>query len=375
MEKYHNFRTKNSKGWKQIPSSKIIAWIESNFEYRTRKDGAEYTICDPFSGDSKFKFNINPENGVCHSWHGDEWAGPVNPKTGKRNCSVVNFVKIYRKCSYREALTELLGTAEDISQFLKSDGRINQSETERKITAFLPNGIELLSTSNDRQAAVLRQWLKSRGYTDEGIEKAELYHLGMDVFWPYYEFEELVYWQSRSRLNKRFEFPPKEIFDSNGDLIGTTIGTKGDYLYGFDNIEMASYLIITEAIFDQNTLGAQCVASGGCDLTSSQIEKIKLLGPKKGIILSPDNDNAGISSIVRNKQMLEHLKLPIFYSLPPKLKYVEKGETHHTKDWNEIGEKILGFNNVRDLHDKSIKKLTLREIIKIKSMLPRGNAR
>lgn len=371
MEKYHSFRTKTGKGWKQIPSHKIISWIENNFDYRTRKDGSEYTICDPFSGDSKFKFNINPENGVCHSWHGDEWAGPVNPKTGRRNCSVVNFVKIYKKCSYRQALAELLGADEDVSQYLKSDGRINDSATNEKRAAVLPDGVELLSTSRDKQASALRQWLKTRGYTDQSIEKSELYHLGMDVFWPYFEFEELVYWQSRSRLNKRFEFPPEEIFDHQGKLIAKTIGTKGDYFYGFDNIEMASYLIITEAIFDQNTLGAQCVASGGCDLTPNQINKIKILGPKKGIILSPDNDNAGISSIIRNKQLLESLKIPIFYSIPPKIKFSDKGETKYTKDWNEIGEKVVGFTKVRDLHDQGIKKLSVREVIKIKGMLPK----
>lgn len=376
MQRYHSFRNKTGKAWKQIPPHKIIAWIESNFEFRTRKDGAEYTICDPFSGDSKFKFNINPDNGVCHSWHGDEWAGPVNPKTGKRNCSVVNFVKTYRRCSYREAISELLGAADEVSEYLKSDGRINAFEKpDSMVCASLPDGVELLAISKDKQAAALRQWLKSRGYTDTSIEKAELYYLGMDVYWPYFEFDELVYWQSRSRLNKRFEFPPEEIYDKQGNLVGKTIGTKGDYFYGFDNIQMASYIIITEAIFDQNTLGAQCIASGGCDLTVNQISKIKLLGPKKGIILSPDNDNAGISSIIRNKQLLENMQIPLFYSIPPKLKYSENGEVRHTKDWNEIGEKIVGFENVRELHDQGIKKLTLREVIKIKGLLPRGKRR
>jgi len=375
VEKYHSFRTKTGKGWRQIPSDKIVAWIEKNFDYKTRKDGSEYTICDPFSGDSKYKFNINPENGVCHSWHGDEWAGPVNPKTGKRNCSVVNFVKTFKKCSYRQALAELLGDTEDISQFLKSDGRINGLEKARSVTVALPDGVEILSTSQDKQASALRQWLKSRGYIEKDIEKAELYYLGMDVYWPYFEFEELVYWQSRSRLNKRFEFPPIEVFDKQGNVIGKTIGSKGDYLYGFDNVEMASYLIITEAIFDQNTLGIQCVASGGCDLTANQINKIKILGPKKGVILSPDNDNAGISSIIRNRNLLEPLQVPLFYSIPPKLPYTINGETKHTKDWNEIGEKVVGFERVRDLHDQGIKKLTLREVIKIKRLLPRGKSR
>ena len=371
MDKYHEYRKKTGKQWRQIPAQNIINWIESHFDYKTRKGGAEYCICDPFSGDTKYKFNINPDNGICHSWHGDEWAGPVNPRTGKRNCTVVNFVKTYLRCSYREALSTLLGDGEDISGYLKPEGRINES-IDNNVNVTLPDGCEILSISKDKQASALRRWLKTRGYTIDNMEKAELYHLGMDVYWPYFEFEQLVYWQSRSRLNKRFEFPPEEIYDKEGTIIGRTEGTKGDYFYGFDQVEMASYVIITEAIFDQNTLGEQCIASGGCDLTLNQINKLKIIGPKKGIILSPDNDDAGIGSIIRNKQVLDGLNIPVYYSLPPKLRYQHNGTINVTKDWNEIGEKVIGFEEVRKLHDKGIRKLNLKEIIKLKNMLPKG---
>jgi hypothetical protein len=254
MDKYHEYRKKSGKQWRQIPAQNIINWLDSNFEYKIRKGGSEYCICDPFSGDTKYKFNINPDNGICHSWHGDEWAGPINPKTGRRNCTVVNFVKVYKKCSYREALSILLGDGEDVSGYLKPEGRISES-IDNNISVALPDGCEVLSISEDKQAIALKRWLISRGYTISDMERAELYYLGMDVYWPYFEFEELVYWQSRSRMNKRFEFPPEEIYDKEGQLVGKTHGTKGDYFYGFDQLEMASYVIITEAIFDQNTLG------------------------------------------------------------------------------------------------------------------------
>jgi hypothetical protein len=45
---------------------------------------------------------------------------------------------------------------------------------------------------------------------------------------------------------------------------------------------------------------------------------------------------------------------------------------HKTKDWNEIGEKVTGFTEVRKLHDRCIKKVNLKEIIKLKNMLPKG---
>lgn len=373
MPKYHEYRRKTGRQ-QSIPAAKIISWIEANFEFDTRKDGTEYIICDPFSGDTKFKFNINPERNVCHSWHGDEWAGPINPKTGKRNCSIVNFVKTYKRCSYREALAELLGQSEDISRYLKSSGRIN-AEAQKEVTVELPDGVEILSTATDAQAVALKSWLRSRGYTDNSIEMAELYYLGMDVYWPYFEFEELVYWQSRSRLNKRFDFPPVNVVDKQGNIIGKTIGSKGDYLYGFDDIEAASYLIVTEAIFDKNTLGEQCVASGGSDLTVDQINKIKILGPKQGIILSPDNDKAGISSILRNRNVLEPLGIKLFYSLPPRLEYRENDEIRFTKDWNEIGQKVAGFERVRQIHDQGIKKLDVKEVVRLKRMLPRSQTR
>jgi hypothetical protein len=363
--KYEAFKNKTT--YKKIPPGKIIAWIEKNFTYKTRNNGLEYQICDPFDADTKFRFGINPENGICHSWHGDEWAGPINPKTGKRNCSVVKFVKAYRKCSYREALEELLGTTEGLSSYLYTS-RIPE-DTPKEIAVSLPDGVEPLSTSDGTQPSSLKKWLKSRGYTDERIEKSELAYLGMSVYWPYFEFDTLVYWQSRSRLNKRFEFPAKEIYDKQGQVIGKTNGSKGDFFYGFDCVEPASYLIITEAIFDQNTLYEQCLASGGADLTHNQIKKLKLLGPKKGIILSPDNDKAGVISIINNRQALQQLNCPLYYSMPPKLEYKEGGEIKYTKDWNEIGQKVSGFDKVREIHDSNIKKITPQEVIRLKSFL------
>ena len=369
MGKYDSFRTKTGGCWKQIPANKIAAWVEQNFDFKNRKNGEEYLICDPFDGDTRYRFSINPEKGVCHSWHGDTWAGPVNPKSNRRNCSVVNFVKVYRKCSYREALAELLGATEDLSAFLRPEGRVGASEAKRIVAVALPNGVEILTTSKDPQARALRGWLKSRGYTIEQMEKAELYHLGMDVFWPYFEFEMLIYWQARSRLNKRFAFPPEDIYDAKGEVIGKTEGTKGDFFYGFDNVEPASYVIITEAIFDQNTLYEQCVASGGADLTANQVKKLKILGPRKGIILSPDNDSAGVNSIIRNRQVLKSLGFPIFCSIPPKLKYEEDGVIKHTKDWNEILMKLgLTQKEVRSIHDDNIKRVTVQEVVRLKKL-------
>ena len=180
--KYHEYRTKTNRKHKKIPAEKIINWIENNFDYKTRKNNTEYCICDPFTGDAKYKFNINPENGVCHSWHGDDWAGPINPKSGKRNCSIINFIKVYKRCSYKEALKEVLGDVDDIGTYLTN----NESKKKEYdiLSVILPDGVEPLSNSKDMQAKALIKWLITRGYSNESIYKNEIFKiLQLTCFW------------------------------------------------------------------------------------------------------------------------------------------------------------------------------------------------
>ena len=356
---------KKSGSYPTIPPEKIISWIKDNFEYKTRKNDEEYIINNPFNGDAGYHFNINPYKGTCHDWRSDEWAGPINPETNRRNCSFIKFVRLYKKCGYTAAVSEILGTAVDIRYYLKPENRLTDVAAKNKLAVSLPSGVESLIKSEDSQAKILIKWLKSRGYTTESIAKNDLKHLGMDVYWPYYEFDTLAYWQSRSRLNKKFNFPSLDVYDDKGNKVGKTDGTKGDFLYGFDEIESASYIIITEAIFDQHTLGEQALASGGAALTSKQINKIKIIGPKKGIILSPDNDSAGVKSIISNYSLLEPYGFKLFYSIPPELKYEVDGVKKVTKDWNELGQFVVGFDKVRKIHDKNIKKLNEQTLVEL----------
>jgi hypothetical protein len=364
MGKYDDFR--KQRRVRKIPPARVVAWIEQNFDFKTRKGGAEYRICDPFQDDSKFKFNINPELGLCNSWLGNEWAGPVNPETGKRNCSFVKFVKAYRGCSYREALEELLGGSAGVLELMQPEGRVTGSEGEgsqRKASVTMPPGAQLLAGASGTHAKVLKKWLKRRGYTEEAIRKHELYYHVADVYWPYFEFEELVYWQSRCRDNKRFNFPDATQYEEGA-------GSKGDVLYGFDDAEPANYLIITEAIFDQHTLGDQALATGGAVVTANQIKKIRLLGPRKGIILAPDNDVAGLKSVIANHQVLADQKYPLFFSLPPSLEFTRDGSRCITKDWNEMLTGLgMSCAEVRRVHDENIRRLTPRELVKLRKIL------
>lgn len=356
-------------GGKRIPAERIITYIKEHFEYKERKNGEEFVINNPLNGDSGFHFNINPQKGICHDWRGDEWAGPINPDSNKRNCSFVKFIRLYKKCSYAAAVAEIMGSAVDLKQYLIPENRVTDDASKRKIAVRLPSGTNPLATADDVQAAALKKWLSSRGYNEIDVAKYDLHYLGMDVYWPYYEFDTLVYWQSRSRLNKRFNFPPLEIRDKEGKVVGITDGSKGDFLYGFDEVEAASYLIITEAIFDQHTIGENAVASGGAVLTNHQLNKIKIVGPSKGVILSPDNDKAGIKSIISNYSLLSPLGFKLYYSLPPSMKYEKDGEKKTVKDWNELGMYVSGFGKVREMHDKAIKPINTTQLVSLHERL------
>jgi DNA primase len=105
------------------------------------------------------------------------------------------------------------------------------------------------------------------------------------------------------------------------------------------------------------------MASGGAVLTPAQIAKIRILGPRKGIILSPDNDKAGIKSIISNAKLLDGEGYKLYYSLPPKLPFQKGDETKYTKDWNEILEELkVSREEVRARHDKGILPITAKNL-------------
>jgi DNA primase len=130
------------------------------------------------------------------------------------------------------------------------------------------------------------------------------------------EYDEVVYWQSRELLDKMFMFPDLE----------TTGLAKTDYLYNFDEVlQPCECLVVVESIFNCLSIGEDCVATGGAKIPdrAKQIIKLKLLDPKV-IVLAPDNDEAGLTSLRDNYYILkDHFRLA--YCLPPK-----------GLDWNDL---------------------------------------
>lgn len=340
-----------------LPPEKIVEYIKRNHVYKVRRDGEEYVICNPLNGDVGFHFNINPKKGVCHDWRGDDgWAGHVNPKSGKRNVSFLNFIKIHRKCTLEEAYKLITGSKPSMI----AETPAEQKEIEDQIR--LPAGSQLITDNGSALTTAIIFWLVRRGYTQEDVEAQLLHHCGNDVIWPYFEFGEMVYWQSRSFVNKTFRFPDRNIY-RDGSIIGISSVSKGDFLYGFDEVVHGGRCYITESIFDKNSIGPGALASGGAILTDNQCKKLRLTGANE-IVLAPDNDKAGLQSIIQNHNKLRSITDNIYYVIPPK-----RHNGKDIKDWNEMiteagdsRKDIGGYieNNIVRLDDKALIRLRIK---------------
>lgn len=321
----------------------ISEWIETNFDFRTRKSGSEYLICNPFDGDTGYNFNISPEKGICHDWRGDEWA------RGKSR-TFLRFVQVYRNCSFTDAVKEVCGKGVSLKALYAKIAKEKQEEEEEQQydISLPPESSKLIDSQDSLNGKILINWLKNRGIGLDAIERYDLHYHAMYVIWPYYEFGSLVYWQERDRMNKMFRFPPEQV--------GVT---KGMFLYGFDMVEPCQYIIINEAIIDSMTLEDQAIASGGAVLTPMQVKKIRALNPEEGVILAPDNDLAGLKSLVSNYKLLSPY-CRVFYSIPPKIKIKSD---KYTKDWNDLG-KVMPWNDIRKVFEDNIKPLKKEDAVK-----------
>lgn len=316
----------------------IKAFLDKHFEVKPRRNGEQLCIANPFNGDTGKHFGINAKTGMCHDWRGDEWAGPPDKKTGKRRRTFIHFVQLYLKCDYKSAIAAIVNCHPSPS--IKYE--LAEPEVYEAPLVSLPSGSEPIWDSQHRLAAnIVSNWLGTRGITDSLIKKYRLHHTGTDAVFPYYEYGVLSYWQTRSPLNKIFKFPDAKIYKLN----------KTDYLFGMDQSEQSSFIIITEAIIGAITIGSQCVATGGADLSTTQIKKLRTLSPTE-IIVAPDNDAAGLNSVIENCRQLTNAGFKVRFSLPPALPYNDDDDRiKYTKDWNELYDKLRprwSFDAIRD---------------------------
>ena len=327
----------------QPSPAQIEAWVAKHFKYKRRKNGEELDLGNPIDHDSGVHLGINTKKGVCHDWR---------PGHHGADGSFLKFVSKYRGISYHEAIREVCGTEIDLRKLLRTEESTSEVPSPQ---IQLPNGTMLFSDvavgGKFRQIAL--NYLISRGVTEELAKQKNLMFTVGEIVFPYYEYGELVYWQSRSVLSKSFNFPPNT--------------SKADFLFGFDDVEPCTEIIVCESIFNALSLGENAVATGGASFSNTglQVKKIKALGPQR-VILAPDNDDAGLKSLFDNFFILEpHFSGKIWYSLPTKLNPSGSLAAKDTKDWNDV-ECVAGKGAARLSFQMNLRELDQAELFRLR---------
>lgn len=321
-----------------VPTAKQIEkWLSLNdVKYKSgSKD--QIRVCNP-DGDTKFNMAISKSKAVVHDFR-------VSHR--QYDGSFVRFVSKYKGISIHEAISEIKSCHKSNNSLLLSNKNNeieedNNDDEEIEDEILLPNGSESIRNikSDSMMYRIVYNYLtKDRGLDRETIFGANVHYLGTSIVVPYYEYGMIVFWQIRHQLSKRFIFPD------------SSLKSAGDFLYGFDNVEPKSFVIIAESIFNSLSIGADCVATGGAALKKGQIDLLSILSPEE-IILAPDNDGAGRKSLEKDYLSLYKRDWEINYCLPP---YCSDEDI----DWNDM--KRLGIDpRTYVLNNK--RKLTMKEI-------------
>lgn len=324
-------------------------------EANSQKVGPVLRINSPFDDDpdsKSLKFNIFINSKICKDWRGNErWK-----KTG--NSSFMNFVCLYLNCSFKEAVQKLAkyGSPDHKDYTLKHSPNQEKLEEPNVPLMHLPAGTEKLDLKSSKtHHKIAARWLAKRGFTPEIVEKHKIMICGISIVFPYYEFDELVYWQQRSTGHKFFEFPDAEIYG---------VG-KSDFLYNYDNIDPNLPINVFESATNAITIGRQAISTGSADIGSKQLRKLVNLCRSKKVVFAFDRDKAGIDAMIKFYPILNLQKIETYYALPPKVKSKNGGII---KDWNELYtdlETPWSFSKIREAFKSSVKLLNMSEAIQL----------
>ena len=333
----------------KITPDHIEQWVARHFpNYKKRGKGHQIKINNPFDGDTGYHFWISLEetsskknsekNYYVHDW-----------RYATYNMVFTTFVKRYLKVTYFEAIRDIIGgNASSLRSLLRRTRDTQQDdviENEIDENIKLPPLSKLIDNSDDKIKKMALQYLSGRMISEQQAIDNSLYYTPSTIVFPYIEYGIMAYWQERSFLEKRFNFPDER----------TTGLSKTDFLFNFDNVEQpGGCVVIVESIINCINVGEGCVASGGASMSSSskQIKKLKALEPRM-IVLAPDFDKAGIFSVLDNFSILrKEINCQYAYCLPPK----------SGVDWNDM-EKSGGFETARKYILSNSRPLDLRSAI------------
>lgn len=278
------------------------------------------------------------------------------PNHKHHDSNIVQFVQDYLKCSKYDAVKAIKSAKRsDISTILDEEQPEEQNLID-EIILKLPDDCWSFENTSGKLKDICVNYLKSRNISLQlAIDWGLMYGVGTIIF-PYIEYGEVVYWQSRDITSKRFEFP-----DSSCGV------AKTNFLWGWHRADPRTVLYIVEAIFNAISIGPGALASGGASLEEKQSQKLDVLSPEK-IVLCPDNDAAGIASLIYNYDVLKDHKQYLWYCLPPEIDGV--------KDWNDLDQlsiknntlykQYVKENSIKDYIDNHMKPLDLLTIIKFR---------
>lgn len=348
---------------RKLKPKEIVSWVKANFDVKERRGGTELRINNPFqeretgTRDTKFHLNISVTKQSVHDWR---------PNHQGHDGSFIKFVMDYLECTGREAIRAI--------KSVKSSDIYLDEEEDYKAPMVEAQQLELPSPSwnfddgPEKLRSAALKYLNSRCLSKEECDDWGLMYGVGTVIFPYIEYGEVVYWQSRSIADKVFEFPPEEV----------GVG-KSQFFWGWHRLEPKEDIMITESLFGGASYGEGGLASGGAGLSDEQVSRLDGVSFSR-LILGPDNDDAGIASLVSDYEKCKHVE-DLWYILPPKIPM--KGDKL-TKDWNEIDQlctfhpklasKYLGEEAVRLGHKfvkhyvtTNAKKFTFSEYFKFKS--------
>jgi DNA primase len=301
-----------------LQPEQIKRWVDINFDkVKVRKNGQELSVCNPFDGDTGFHLWINTVKGVCKDWR------PSHQFDGKKGgISFLRLVQKMKGISFRQAVREVCGYDLDPRQmFMRRKKQLEGiEEVADEDETTLPEGAVSLDVEKPYKNIIMA-YLNRRKINEDLARSFNLHYTLSTVVFPYYEFEVLVYWQSRDISSKIYMFPPP--------MEGIS---KSQVLYGFDHIETDSDIYIVEGNMEVLTLGDDTAGIGGSLISEEQVKKMRLLSPKR-IVWAMDNDQEGLVGIRKGYKIVKRLMpdIPQSYVVPPKEHIGKK-----IKDWNDM---------------------------------------
>lgn len=299
---------RKKKKYVQPTPDQMEIWLKRyGIEYKSLPN--QFRVCNP-DGDTNYSMEVSKDKALVHDFRVSH---------SQYDGTFLGFVSKYKSINIREAIEDVCGN----KIFYESNNKIeDKNEEEEEKLIELPSGsISLRDKDKSKLWRFnMRYLVNERGLSEEVVYRANIHYLGTQIVVPYYEFGMLVFYQSRRQMDKIFNFPSTQ----------ETNKKAGDFLYGFDDTEPCSDINLVESIFNALSIGSGTMATGGASLKEGQIKLLLSLNPKS-ITLAPDNDSAGIKSLIKDYMSLRKNVDDIYYCLPPYNKNKDDQE-----DWNDL---------------------------------------